>query len=162
MDIDEYRDHVEAQVVDHEYDPLPPEEANPFDPVWYKEDEDPTIGRTKVYVTINEDLELDPETIKTTTESFRTLVGSASPPADGSFQNLFGYIVYPRASPDQELIEFATEEFTVANRRTNLFPLLYDLDTETLHTHTVPRLKGRGFYEKQKFDAEALLTLSSE
>ena len=162
MDSNEYRDHVKTQVLDHEYDPLPPEEANPFDPVWYKEDEDPTIGRTKVFITINDDLDLDTETLKTTTESFRTLVGSASPPTDGSFQNLFGYIVYPRAGFDEALIEFATEEFTVANRRTNVFPLLYDLDTETLHTHTIPRLKGRGFYEKQKFDAEELLTPSSE
>ena len=162
MDIDEYRDHVETQVLDHEYDPLPATEANPFDPVWYKEDEDPTIGRTKVYITVNDDLELDPETIKTTTESFRTLVGSAAPPTDGSFQNLFGYIVYPRTDLDEALIEFATEEFTVANRRTNVFPLLYDLDAEKLHTHTVPRLKGRGFYEKQKFDAEELLTPHSE
>jgi|SRR6056297_293053 len=162
MDIDEYRDHVETKVLDHEYDPLPPAEANPFDPVWYKEDEDPTIGRTKVFVTINDDLELDTETLETTTESFRTLVGSASPPTDGSFQNLFGYIVYPRSGFDEALIEFATEEFTVANRRTNVFPLLYDLDAETLHTHTIPRLKGRGFYEKQKFDAEELLTPASE
>ncbi|MFQ3476582.1 hypothetical protein HKK80_10035 [Halonotius sp. F2-221B] len=162
MDSNEYRDHVETQVLDHEYDPLPPEEANPFDPVWYKEDEDPTIGRTKVFITINDDLDLDTETLKTTTESFRTLVGSASPPTDGSFQNLFGYIVYPRAGFDEALIEFATEEFTVANRRTNVFPLLYDLDAETLHTHTIPRLKGRGFYEKQKFDAEELLTPHSE
>mgnify|MGYP006436091219 CR=1 FL=1 len=162
MDTDEYRDQIETQVLDHEYDPLPPAEANPFDPVWYKKDEDPTIGRTKVFITINDDLSLDLETLETTTESFRTLVGSASPPTDGSFQNLFGYIIYPRASPNEALIEFATEEFTVANRRTNVFPLFYDLDAETLHTHTVPRLKGRGFYEKQKFDAEELLTLASE
>ena len=162
MEIDEYRDHVETQVLDHEYDRLPPEEANPFDPVWCKEDEDPTIGRTKVYITVNENLDLIPETVKTTTESFRTLVGSASPPANGSFQNLFGYIVYPRAALDKALIEFATEEFTVANRRTNVFPMLYDLDAETLYTHTVPRLKGRGFYEKQKFDAKELLTPTTD
>jgi hypothetical protein len=162
MDIDEYREQVKTQVVEHEYEPLSPADAKPFDPVWHKEDEDPTIGRTKVFITINDDLELDTETLETTTESFRTLVGSASPPTDGSFQNLFGYIIYPRRGFDEELIEFATEEFTVANRRTNVFPLLYDLDAKTLHTHTVPRLKGRGFYEKQKFDAEELLTLTPE
>jgi len=162
MDPQDYRDHVESQVVDHEYEAVPPAEANPFDPVWYKQDEDPTIGRTKVFVTVNDESDMDTETMKTTTESFRTVVTSASPSTDTSVENRFGYVVFALSDPADELIEFATEEFTVADRRSNVFPLVYDLESETLYTHNVPRLKGRGFYEKQKLDAEELLTPSTD
>lgn len=158
MDSQTYRDHVETTVLDHDYDLVPPSEANPFDPVWYKEEEDPTIGRTKVFVTVGETVDLDSETLETTTDAFRTLLSSASPPTDGSVENLFGYIVFLTHDPAPSLVEFATEEYTVADRRTNVFPMLFDLESQTLHTHSVPRLKGRGFYEKQKIDAEELLT----
>jgi hypothetical protein len=159
MDTQQYTEHVKTQVLDHEYEAVPPEEANPFDPVWYKQDDDPTIGRTKVFVTVTDPADIDTATLKTTAESFRTLVTSASPSDDStSVENRFGYIVFALADPADKLIEFATEEFTVADRRSNVFPMLYDLDTETLHAHDVPRLKGRGFYEKQKFDADELLT----
>ncbi|MFD1642461.1 hypothetical protein [Halohasta litorea] len=73
--------------------------------------------------------------------------------------NLFGYLVCAVADPSEELIEAAIEEYTVADRRTSVFPLIYDLESETLHHHPVPRLKGRGFYEKQKLDAESLFSL---
>jgi len=68
-------------------------------------------------------------------------------------------VVCAVSDPSEELIEFATEGYTVADRRTSVFPLIYDLNAETLYTHTVPRLKGRGFYEKQRIDAEALFTV---
>jgi len=158
MDARSYRDHVETQVTDRGYEAVPAAEANPFSPVWYKQDDDPTIGRTKVFVTVLDDEQLDVETVEATADAFRTLLSSASTPTDGSVENRFGYVVFAVRSPSDSLVEFATEEYTVADRRTNVFPLLYDLDAQTLHTHTVPRLKGRGFYEKQKFDAEDLLT----
>jgi len=159
MDTQQYTEYVETAVLDHGYEAVPPEEANPFTPVWYKQDDDPTIGRTKVFVTVADDPSLDADALETTAESFRTLVTSASPSADStSVENRFGYIVFAVEQPSDELIEFATEEFTVADRRSNVFPMLYDLASETLHTHDVPRLKGRGFYEKQKFDADELLT----
>ena len=162
MDTQEYTEYVETQVLDHGYDAVPPEEANPFTPVWYKQDDDPTIGRTKVFVTVAGESNLDVETLETTTESFRTLVTSASPSTDSSVENRFGYICFAVADPADELIECATEEYTVADRRSNVFPLVYDLETDTLYTHNVPRLKGRGFYEKQKLDAEELLTPSAD
>jgi hypothetical protein len=162
MDTQEYTEYVETEVLDHGYEAVPPEEANPFTPVWYKQDEDPTIGRTKVFVTVSAAADHDVETMKTTAESFRTLVTSASPSTESSVENRFGYIIFAAANPADELIEFATEEFTVADRRSNVFPLVYDLASDTLHTHNVPRLKGRGFYEKQKLDAEELLTPSAD
>ncbi|TQQ80918.1 hypothetical protein EGH24_07110 [Halonotius terrestris] len=162
MDTQDYREHVETQVLAQDYEPVPPEEANPFTPVWYKQDDDPTIGRTKVFVTVNDDPSLDVETLETTAESFRTLVTSASPSTETSVENRFGYIVFALENPTDDVIEFATEDFTVADRRSNVFPLVYDLTSDTLHTHNVPRLKGRGFYEKQKLDAEELLTPSAD
>ncbi len=156
MDCRSYRDHVEKQLLDHGYKTVAAEQANPFDPVWYKQDDDPTIGRTKVFVTVIDDADRD--TLQSTAAAFRTLLSTATTPTQGVVENLFGYVVFALANPPAGLIEFATEGFTVADRRTNVFPLVYDLADETLYTHTVPRLKGRGFYEKQKLDAEKLLT----
>ncbi len=158
MDISSYRDQVTARLTDHDYETLSVADANPFEPVWYKKDEDPTIGVTRVYVTVIEDDDIDTDRIATTAEAFRTLLSSSAPSTAGSVENLFGYVVFAVDNPSESLIEFATEEYTVANRRTNVFPLLYDLSSGRLYTHTVPRLKGRGFYEKQKLDADALLT----
>ena len=50
----------------------------------------------------------------------------------------------------------AAKSYTVAERRTNVFPLGYDCEAETLHRHEVPRLKGRGIYKRQAADVERL------
>ena len=92
-------------------------------------------------------------------EEFRRVVTEVAPTKPGGMENVFGYLVCVVADPSDELVRFATEEYTVADRRTSIFPLIYDLESETLYKHTVPRLKGRGFYEKQKLDAESLFLL---
>ncbi len=158
MDSRSYRDYVETQLLDRGYETVAAEQANPFDPIWCKQDDDPTIGRTKVFVTVIDDEDTDRDTLETTADAFRTILSAATAPAQGGVENLFGYLVFAVDEPTDALVEFATEGYTVADRRTNVFPLIYDLDDETLYTHTVPRLKGRGFYEKQKLDAEELLT----
>jgi hypothetical protein len=158
MDVQRYRDRVEAALDDAEYEPIE-ESTEPFDEVWHKQTEDPTIGVTEDFVTVVDADGFDPERLKDTAEEFRELVGDIAPSKPGGMENIFGYLVYAVDDPSDELIEFATEEYTVADRRTSIFPLIYDLDAETLYKHSVPRLKGRGFYEKQKLDAESLFLL---
>jgi hypothetical protein len=158
MDVQTYRNRIETAVLDADYEPVT-QSTGEFDPVWHKQTEDPTIGVTQVFVTVVDSEELDEETITETAEAFRGQLTEIAPSEPGSMENLFGYVVFAAADPSEDLVEFATEEYTVADRRTSVFPLLYDLESETLHRHPVPRLKGRGFYEKQKLDADSLFSL---
>jgi hypothetical protein len=159
MDVQRYRNRVETAVLDKAYEPISDGPTGPFDPVWHKRTEDPTIGVTEDFVTVVDAGGFDPEELRETAETFRNVVNSISPSEPGGMENRFGYLVCAVADPSDELVEFATEEYTVADRRTSIFPLIYDLEHETLHHHPVPRLKGRGFYEKQKLDAESLFSI---
>lgn len=157
MDVQRYRNHVETALDEAAYEAVTDESTDGFDPVWHTQSEDPTIGITEDFVTVVDAEGFDPETLRETAEAFRGVVTDIAPSKPGGMENRFGYLVCAVDDPSDELVAFATEEYTVADRRTSIFPLIYDLDTETLHKHTVPRLKGRGFYEKQKQDAESLL-----
>ncbi|MEA1931837.1 MAG: hypothetical protein U9O06_09850 [Euryarchaeota archaeon] len=159
MDVQHYRNRVETAVLDAEYEPITDGSTDPFDPVWQKRTDDPTIGVTEDFVTVIDAEEFDPETLTETADEFRALVTDISPSEPGGMENRFGYLVCAVADPSEELIDSAIEEYTVADRRTSVFPLIYDLESEMLHHHPVPRLKGRGFYEKQKLDAESLFSL---
>jgi len=156
MDAQSYRDRVENALDEAEYEPT---ELDEFGTVWHKETEDPTIGVTHVCVTIIEGEGIAEAALKETAESFRGVLSEIAPTQPGGMKNLFGYVVFADSDLTDELVEFATEEYTVADRRTSVFPLLFDLADEELHLHPVPRLKGRGFYEKQKLDANALFSV---
>ena len=156
MDAQHYRNRVETALDEAEYEPITDEPTESFDSVWHTRTEDPTIGVTEDFVTIVDAEGVDAETLRETAEEFRGVVTDIAPSKPGGMENRFGYLVCAVADPSDDLVEFATEEYTVADRRTSVFPLIYDLDAETLYKHTVPRLKGRGFYEKQKQDAESL------
>ncbi len=156
MDAQSYYDRVETALEDAAYEPT---EVDEIGTVWHKETEDPTIGITHVCVTVIEADGIDESSLKATAEEFRGVLGEIAPTQPGGMKNLFGYIVFADHELSDRLIEFATEEYTVADRRTSVFPLLFELSTETLHLHPVPRLKGRGFYEKQKLDAESLFAV---
>jgi len=54
-----------------------------------------------------------------------------------------GYVAFAVRDPDQSVVD-AARSYTVARRRTNVFPIVYDCEAETLHRHEIPRLKGRG------------------
>lgn len=159
MDVQRYRNRVKTAVLGESYEPITDKPTDPFDSVWQKRTDDPTIGITEDFVTVVDAEGFDPEELTATADEFRALVTDVSPSEPGGMENLFGYLVCAVADPSDELIDAATEEYTVANRRTSVFPLIYDLESETLHRHPVPRLKGRGFYEKQKLDAESLFSL---
>lgn len=155
MDVQDYRTDVETTVTEAGYETID-RETDDFESVWHKRTEDPTIGVTEVFVTVVDSEGFDTDDLRSTAEAFRELLTTAVPSTPGSMENLFGYVVCAVPTPSDDLVEFATEEYTVADRRTSVFPLVYDLDAETLYTHSVPRLKGRGFYEKQRLDAEDL------
>ena len=159
MDAHDYRDRIEKALLDADYDTVEVAATDAFDPVWHKETDDPTIGTTHVCVTVLDGTDIDAESLEETAEAFRGLLSEIAPSEPGTMENLFGYVVVAAVKPSERLIEFATEEYTVADRRSSVFPLIYDLSTETLHLHEVPRLKGRGFYEKQKLDAESLFSI---
>ncbi len=156
MDAQTYRSRVEDALEAADYEPT---ELDEFGTVWHKETEDPTIGVTHVCVTVIEADGIDEASLEETAETFRNVLASIAPTEPGGMKNLFGYVVFAGGELSDQLIEFATEEYTVADRRTSVFPLLFELSSETLHLHPVPRLKGRGFYEKQKLDAEALFAV---
>ncbi|MFW6321729.1 MAG: hypothetical protein ACOC0Z_07740 [Halohasta sp.] len=158
MDSQRYRKHVETTVTEAGYEELD-RELDDFESVWQKRTEDPTIGVTEVFATVVDAEGFDTDDIAETAEAFRESLTTVAPSSPGSMENLFGYVVFALADPGEELVEFATEEYTVADRRTSVFPLCFDLDAETLYTHAVPRLKGRGFYEKQRLDAEELFVV---
>ena len=156
MDVQRYRNRVEKALDDAAYEPIADEPTEPFDEVWHTRSEDPTIGVTEDFATVVDATAFDAETLRETAEEFRGVVTDIAPSTPGGMENRFGYLVCAVDDPGDELVGFATEEYTVADRRTSVFPLIYDLDAETLYKHTVPRLKGRGFYEKQKLDAGSL------
>jgi len=159
MNAQSYRTRVESAVSEEEYEQITDESTGQFDPVWHKQTEDPTIGLTQDFVTVLDTDGIDQESIEASADEFRALLSDIAPSEPGTMENLFGYVVFAVSEPGEDLIEFATEEYTVADRRTSVFPLVFGLETETLHRHPVPRLKGRGFYEKQKLDAESLFSL---
>jgi len=156
MDVQNYRDRIEDELAAADYEST---EIDAFGTIWHKQTEDPTIGVTHVCVTVIDAAEMSTDGIESTAEAFRGVLDDIAPSEPGAMKNLFGYVVFAGSDLSDDLIEFATEEYTVADRRTSVFPLLFELSTETLHLHPVPRLKGRGFYEKQKLDAESLFAV---
>ena len=159
MDPTQYRDAVEANARKHGFDTV--EEADSgFEHLWETRDEDDTIGSVVVLATLVEAADADAETLVATAESFRDVIDDrvdARPQrADGGKNPTpIGYVTFAVREPDASLLD-AMSGFTVARRRTNVFPLVYDCEAERLHRHDVPRLKGRGIYRRQAEDAERL------
>ena len=131
-----------------------------FDPVWATRGDDDSIGEVAVLATLVDDPEPDPESLVRTGEAFRDVLAdrtaAASEQADGGESpTSIGYVTLAVSDPDPSLLD-AMSGFTVARRRTCVFPLVYNLAAERLHRHEVPRLKGRGIYRRQAEDAERL------
>lgn len=86
------------------------------------------------------------------TDAFRDLLGEESFAKFGVGENMFGYVVFAVDDPDDELTDWALD-YDVRKRNSHVFPLVYDLADDEVHTHSVPRIKNRGLYKKQKRDA---------
>jgi hypothetical protein len=154
MDPTQYRDAVVANRREHGFRAVD-EYTNGFDPVWAVRDDDPSVGECAVFATlVDDEPEPSPEDLAATADAFRDVLVERVDDPRGSTTPL-GYVVFAVPDPDRSLVD-AARSYTVARRRTNVFPLVYDCESETLYRHEVPRLKGRGIYRRQAEDAERL------
>ena len=157
MDHTQYRDAVVENRRKHGLEPID-EHMDGFDPVWELRDEDDSIGSVAVLATVVDDEPgPDPDDLIATADAFRDVLIDRVDDRHGSTTPL-GYVVFPVPDPDPSLVDAACS-YTVARRRTNVFPMVYDCEAETLHRHEVPRLKGRGIYRRQAEDADRLFDI---
>ena len=153
MDFDRYSETVAANRRKHGFEVVD-EGADDFERIWSAREEDPTVGHVAVFATILDATDdVGAEDVVATADRFRELLIELTDEA--STVTPIGYVAFVVEAPDDDLVSAATS-YTVADRRTNVFPLVYDLESGTLHTHPVPRLKGRGIYRRQSEDAERL------
>ncbi|RAW44846.1 hypothetical protein DQW50_11800 [Halorubrum sp. 48-1-W] len=150
MEFDRYREAVAANRRKHGFDVVDGGDDD-FDRIWSANEDDPTVGSVSLFATVVNANDADPEDVIATADRFREVLADLT---DGtSAATPIGYVVFAVDSAHDDLVSAATS-YTVAERRSNVFPLVYDLESETLHTHPVPRLKGRGIYQRQSEDAE--------
>jgi len=83
MDVQRYRNRVETATLDEGYEPITDGPTGPFDPVWHKQTDDPTIGVTEDFVTVVDAEGFDPEGLREMAETFRNVVNSISPSQPG-------------------------------------------------------------------------------
>ncbi|ELZ44483.1 hypothetical protein C464_13340 [Halorubrum coriense DSM 10284] len=159
MEMTQYREAVAANRREHGFEAVD-EWTDEFEHLWIARQTDESLGAVVALATLVDAEGFDAPALRDTAAAFRdVLAGSvdAEPGrADGGASpTLIGYVTFAAPDPDASLIE-AMSGFTVAERRTNVFPLVYDTAAEQLHRHEVPRLKGRGIYRRQAEDAERL------
>ena len=153
MDNTQYRDAVVEKNRKHGFEPVT-EGINGFKRVWKARDEDDSIGAVTVLAALADETDPDPDDIVETADEFREVLIDHVDDRSESLTPL-GYVVFSVPDPDPALIDAACS-YTVARRRTNVFPVVYDPEAEVLHRHEVPRLKGRGIYRRQAEDTERL------
>ncbi len=153
MDAIQYRNEVVANRRKHGFDAVD-EYTNDFDPVWVTREVDDSIGEVTAFATLVEEPEIDAVDVSAVADEFRTVLVEQVEDRHGPTTPV-GYVTFVVADPDPSLVE-AARSYTVARRRTNVFPLVFDCEAETLHRHEIPRLKGRGIYRRQAEDAARL------
>jgi hypothetical protein len=153
MDPTQYRSAVVENRLEHGFEAVDAH-ANGFDPVWETRDDDPSVGEVVVFATLVDDPSPDPDDITATADEFRDVLVERIDDRHGPTTPV-GYVAFAVPDPDQSVVD-AARSYTVARRRTNVFPIVYDCEAETLHRHEIPRLKGRGIYRRQAKDAERL------
>lgn len=153
MDHAQYRDAVVENRRKHGFERVEGDTGG-FDPVWQARDEDDSIGAIIALATVVDEPDPDPDDIVETADAFREVLVDHVDDRRESVTPL-GYVVFLVSDPDPSLVDAACS-YTVARRRTNVFPVIYDCEGETLHRHEVPRLKGRGIYRRQAEDTERL------
>lgn len=156
MQVERYRDAVATNRRKHGFETIEAERSG-FERVWRAREEDPTVGTVSLFATVVDASTYDADDIVDIADRFRAVIDRRTDGRDDSV-TLIGYVVFVVPDPDPELVSAATS-YVVANRRSAVFPLVYDTETETLHAHPIPRLKGRGIYKRQVEDAERLFEL---
>ncbi|MWV64970.1 hypothetical protein GRS48_09085 [Halorubrum sp. JWXQ-INN 858] len=155
MEIEQYRDAVAAAAREHGFDPVAPDHDR-FDRAWETSADDRTIGDLRSLATVVDATGYGPDDVRADVERFREALIDRFGTSREASTTLFGYVTFAHPDPDPESIATAIDDHTVADRRSCVFPLVYDLGERTLHTHPVPRLKKRGLYRRQVTDAERL------
>ncbi len=153
MNHSRYHDAVVAKRRRHGFDVVDVE-TDAFDTMWATRDDDPTLGNVYLLATVVNGDALDPADVERLADRLRELLADRADRHDRAVTPI-GYMLIAADGPDDALIDRATD-YTVAEQRTNVFPLVYDRAELELHTHSVPRLKGRGIYRRQVEDAERL------
>jgi hypothetical protein len=153
MDHTQYRESVVENGRKHGLEPVE-ENTDGFSRVWATRDEDDSIGAVSILATLVDDSDPGPDDVVATADAFRDVLIEHVDHRDESVTPL-GYVVFAVADPDPALVDAACS-YTVARRRTNVFPVVYDPEAEVLHRHEVPRLKGRGIYRRQAEDTKRL------
>lgn len=151
MDTSSYRERVDVDRLNADLSRIDVE-SDEFDVVWGGTDQDRTLGNVYLAATVVDGSDLTVEAIEDLADRFRALLFERAREYDASTTPI-GYLVFCWADPSEDVIEEA-KTYTVAERRTNVFPIIYDVDEETVHSHEVPRLKGRGIYQRQVEDVE--------
>ena len=159
MDVSQYGEAVAANRRDHGFEAVD-ERTDEFDRLWATRETDDTLGDVVLLATLVEAEGIDADSFADTVAAFRDVLADRVSPAPGRADGgesptPIGYVAFAVPDPDASLLD-AMNGFTVAKRRTNVFPLVYDTEAERLHRHEVPRLKGRGIYRRQADDAERL------
>jgi len=154
MEFDQYCDAVAANRRDDGFEPIDDQTA--FDPMWRGTDTDPTVGDVSLFLTVVDADGHGADDLIADADRFRDVLASVADFEESD--TTIGYLTFVTPNPSESVVSAATS-YTVADRRTNVFPLVYDGATETLHTHPVPRLKGRGIYRRQIDDAESLFAV---
>jgi hypothetical protein len=153
MDPTQYRDAVVENRREHGFEVVD-EYTKGFDPVWVTRDDDPSVGECVALATLVTETAPDPDEVTATADEFRDVLVERVDDHRGSTTPL-GYVVFAVPDPGRSVVD-AARSYTVARRRTNVFPIVYDCEAETLYRHEVPRLKGRGIYRRQATDADRL------
>lgn len=149
----QYRDEVVANRRAHGFDVVD-EYTDGFDPVWMTRANDSSLGEVALLATVVDDADPGPADITGVADDFRAVLVAQVDDRHGPTTPI-GYVAFAVSGAGQSLVA-AMESYTVARRRTNVFPLIFDCETETLYRHEIPRLKGRGIYRRQAEDAERL------
>jgi len=154
MDPTQYRDAVVANRREQGFETVD-EYTNGFDPVWAARDDDPSVGECRARSTLVDESDPDPDDITAIADEFRVLVERVDDRRGRRRRS--GTSPSPCGTPISR--SSTRRGRTVARRRTNVFPIVYDCEAETLHRHEIPRLKGRGIYRRQAKDAERLFDI---
>ncbi len=128
--------------------------SDEFDAVWGGTDQDRTLGDVYVLTAVVDGSDVTRDVIADRSDRFRDVLIERAREYDTT-TTIIGYLVFCCTDPSEDVVEEATT-YTVAKRRTNVFPLVYDVSDDTVHRHEIPRLKGRGIYRRQVEDVERL------
>lgn len=158
MDYETYAEEVRNKLRSEGFEGVEDIEDDRFKNTLAKREKGLKVGVLNTMATVVDAEGLRSGDLRKCTDDFRSLLNDESYAKFGVGENMFGYVIFAVADPDDELLEWY-QDYDVRKRNSHVFPLIYDLSAENVHTHSVPRIKGRGLYNKQKQDAEEFFDL---